>query len=111
MPRFHGTRKADPMHRIVFLAVFLAVCSLSFAQPAQTKATTGPSEFKIGGAVTAPLTVTVEDLKKMPRKTLRVQNAHSKRTEVYEGVALEALLQKPCLPQGEHFPTIAIPTS
>jgi DMSO/TMAO reductase YedYZ molybdopterin-dependent catalytic subunit len=90
------------MHRIALLAVFVALCSFSFAQqPAQMKAASGPSEFKIGGAVTTPLTISVEDLKKMPRKTLRVENAHAKRTEVYEGVPLEALLQKAGVPQGE----------
>ena len=91
------------MRRIASLATLLVVLSsLSFAQqPAPAKATSGPSEFKIGGAVTTPLTVTLEDLKKMPRKTLRVENAHAKKTEVYEGVALEALLQKAGVPQGE----------
>jgi DMSO/TMAO reductase YedYZ molybdopterin-dependent catalytic subunit len=90
------------MHRIALLAVFVALCSFSFAQqPAQMKAASGPSEFKIGGAVTTPLTISVEDLKKMPRKTLRVENAHAKTTEVYEGVPLEALLQKAGVPQGE----------
>ena len=91
------------MRRIAFLTMLLVVLSpLSFAQqPAPAKATTGPSEFKIGGAVTAPLTVTMEDLKNMPRKTLHVENAHAKRTEVYEGVPLEALLQKAGVPQGE----------
>ena len=93
------------MQRIVLLATFLAVLSpLSLAQqPAPAKATTGPSEFKLGGAVTTPLTVTVEDLKKMPRKTLRIENPHAKRTEVYEGVPLEALLQKAGVPQGEQL--------
>jgi len=92
------------MHRIVLLAVFFALGSFSFAQqPAQMKVATGPSEFKIGGAVTTPLTVTMEDLKKMPRKTVRVENAHAKRTEVYEGVPLSALLQKAGVPQGEQI--------
>jgi len=90
------------MHRIALLAVFVALCSFSFAQqPAQRKAASGPSEFRIGGALTTPLTISLEDLKKMPRKTLRVENAHAKRTEVYEGVPLEALLQKAGVPQGE----------
>ena len=90
------------MHRIVLVALFFALGSFSFAQqPAQMKAATGPSELKIGGAVTTPITVTSEDLSKMPRKTLRVENAHAKRTEVYEGVPLEALLQKAGVPQGE----------
>ena len=97
-----GIAKANSMRRIAFLAVFLALGSFSLAQqPAQTKASTGPSEFKIGGAVTTPLTMTLDDLKKMPRKTLRVENAHTKRTEVYEGVPFEALLQKAGVPQGE----------
>jgi DMSO/TMAO reductase YedYZ molybdopterin-dependent catalytic subunit len=100
------------MQRIVFLATLLAVLSpLSLAQqPAPAKATTGPSEFKVGGAVTTPLTVTLEDLKKMPRKTLRVENAHAKRTEVYEGVPLEALLQKAGVPQGEQVRGAAMAT-
>jgi DMSO/TMAO reductase YedYZ molybdopterin-dependent catalytic subunit len=102
MSRFRRIAKADSMHRIVILAVFFALGSFSFAQqPAQMKVATGPSEFKIGGAVTTPLTVTVEELKKMPRKTLHVENAHARRTEVYEGVPLEALLQKAGVPQGE----------
>ena len=61
----------------------------------------GPSELTIGGAVPTPLHVTAEDLKKMPRKTLRVENTHAGRTEVYEGVPLAALLQKAGVPQGE----------
>jgi len=91
------------MYRIaLLLALFAALSPVSMAQQSgQAKAATGPSEFKIGGAVATPLTVTAEDLKKMPRKTVRVENAHAKRTEVYEGVLLEALLQKAGVPQGE----------
>ncbi len=102
------------MRRIVFLATLLAALTpLSLAQqpaPAPEKAATGPSEFKIGGAVTTPLTVTLEDLKKMPRKTLHVENAHAKRTEVYEGVPLEALLQKAGVPLGEQARGAAMTT-
>ena len=100
------------MRRIASLATLLVVLSsLSFAQqPAPAKATSGPSEFKIGGAVTTPLTVTLEDLKKMPRKTLRVENAHAKKMEVYEGVPLEALLQKAGVPQGEQVRGAAMAT-
>jgi DMSO/TMAO reductase YedYZ molybdopterin-dependent catalytic subunit len=99
------------MRRTALLAAFLSLCSLSFAQqPSPEKATTGPSEFKIGGAVTTPLTVTLEDLKKMPRKTLHVENEHAKRTEVYEGVPLEVLLQKAGVPQGEKVRAAAMAT-
>ena len=104
------------MHRIAFLATLLAVflaaiSSPSFAQEmARTKASTGPSEVRIGGAVTTPLTITVEDFKKMPRKTLRIENTRAKKTDVYEGVPLEALLQKAGVPQGEQIRGAAMTT-
>ena len=93
------------MRRICFLQRFLSRCASSRWRSSrrQPKAATGPSDFKIGGAVTTPFAVTVEDLKKMPRKTLRVENAHTKKTEVYEGVPLEDLLQKAGVPQGEQL--------
>jgi DMSO/TMAO reductase YedYZ molybdopterin-dependent catalytic subunit len=100
------------MHRIAFLATLLAALSFpSLAQDmARTKAATGPSEFKIGGAVTTPFVVTAEDLKKMPRKTLRIENTRAKKTDVYEGVPLEALLQKAGVPQGEQLRGAAMTT-
>ena len=90
------------MHRTAGCVSALSPVSMT-QQSAQARAATGPSEFTIGGAVTMPMTVTMEDLKKMPRKTLRVENAHAKRTEVYEGVPLSALLQKAGVPQGEQI--------
>jgi DMSO/TMAO reductase YedYZ molybdopterin-dependent catalytic subunit len=45
----------------------------------------------------------MEDLKKMPRKTLAVANPHENRTEVYAGVAVEDLLKKARVPQGENL--------
>lgn len=104
MPNFHGARKADPVRRIVLFVAFLFAASSSFSQqPAQSKSATGPSEVKIGGAVATPFSVSLEDLKKMPRKTLRVENSHTQKTEVYEGVPLDALLQKAGVPQGEQL--------
>ncbi len=94
------------MHRVALLAALLGLCSVSprcAGYAAQPKATTGPSEIKIGGAVKNPYTVTLQDLKTMPRKTLQVQNPHSQKMEVYEGVPLAALLQKAGVPQGEQI--------
>jgi hypothetical protein len=45
--------------------------------------------------------LTVADLKAMPRKTLAVVNPHDKKTEKYEGVALEEILRKAGVPQGD----------
>jgi DMSO/TMAO reductase YedYZ molybdopterin-dependent catalytic subunit len=111
MLRFREPRKAGAMHRIALLAAFLGLCSFSFAQQSpKTKPTAGPSEIEIGGAVKTPLTVTLQDLKQMPRKTLRVENPHTKKIEVYEGVPLAALLQKAGVPQGEQIRGAALAT-
>jgi len=58
------------------------------------------AELKVSGPVST-LTLTVADLKKMPRKTLTVVNPHDKKTEKYEGVAVEEILRKTGVPQGE----------
>ena len=49
----------------------------------------------------APLVLTIDDLKKMPRKTLVVTNPHDKKQETYEGVPLEEILRRAGVPQGE----------
>jgi DMSO/TMAO reductase YedYZ molybdopterin-dependent catalytic subunit len=46
----------------------------------------------------------------MPRKTLRIENTRAKKTDVYEGVPLEALLQKAGVPQGEQIRGAAMTT-
>jgi DMSO/TMAO reductase YedYZ molybdopterin-dependent catalytic subunit len=91
------------MRRILLLAAILILPGLSpRAQEAKpAKPSSGPADFKISGAVTTPLDLTMPDLKAMPRKTLKVDNAHSKKTEVYEGVLVEDLLAKAGVPQGE----------
>jgi DMSO/TMAO reductase YedYZ molybdopterin-dependent catalytic subunit len=45
--------------------------------------------------------LTVADLKRMPRKTLTIVNPHDKKTEKYEGVALEEILRRAGVPQDE----------
>ena len=79
------------------LARFFAADSPACAQ------TTAPSsaELNVSGTVSTPLTLTVADLKAMPRKTLTVVNPHDKKTEKYEGVAVEEILRKAGVPQGE----------
>jgi DMSO/TMAO reductase YedYZ molybdopterin-dependent catalytic subunit len=81
--------------------LFLLGAAVWAQQAAPPKPSSGPSDFKIGGAVTTPLDLTAADLKAMPRKTLKVDNAHAGKTEVYEGVLVEDLLKKAGVPQGE----------
>jgi DMSO/TMAO reductase YedYZ molybdopterin-dependent catalytic subunit len=93
------------MRRILPAAVFVLMLGFSVwaQQAASPKPSSGPTDFKIAGTVTTPLDLTAADLKTMPRKTLRVDNAHSKKSEVYEGVLVEDLLQKAGVPQGEQL--------
>jgi DMSO/TMAO reductase YedYZ molybdopterin-dependent catalytic subunit len=90
------------LRRMLCVAAILASLGI-FAQRqalAQGAATTGPTELKIGGAVTTPLVVSQADLKGTPRVTIHAVNTHSNKTEVYEGVPLAALLQKAGVPHG-----------
>jgi len=88
-------------HWCLFAAAALAqLFATGSSASAQTAAPSG-AELKVSGAVSTPLTLTVADLKAMPRKTLTVVNPHEKKTEKYEGVALEEILRKAGVPQGD----------
>ncbi|MGA3292597.1 MAG: molybdopterin-dependent oxidoreductase [Candidatus Acidiferrales bacterium] len=92
-------------HRLVIAAfLFSCVGLLATTHPAfAQKAATGPAEIKIGGTLATPLVVSDADLKKMPRTTVHVVNAHNHQAEVYEGVLLETLLHQAGMPQGEQL--------
>jgi DMSO/TMAO reductase YedYZ molybdopterin-dependent catalytic subunit len=95
----------------------LLVAALTFAStaslqmrgqaPASRVAVT-PAQLQVAGDVTTPLTLTVADLKKMPRKTITVMNPHDKKTETYEGVLLEDLLHRAGALQGEQLRGLAL---
>jgi DMSO/TMAO reductase YedYZ molybdopterin-dependent catalytic subunit len=81
----------------VALAQLFATGSSACAQTVAPNA----AELKVSGAVPTPRTLTVADLQAMPRKTLTVVNPHDKKTEKYEGVAVEEILRKAGVPQGD----------
>lgn len=86
------------------LPIFIAALWLSlspFRSLAQTAA--AAAELRITGTVVTPLTLTADDLKKMPRVTLSVMNPHTKKKELYEGVRVEDLLRKAGVPLGEQM--------
>jgi DMSO/TMAO reductase YedYZ molybdopterin-dependent catalytic subunit len=89
------------MKKIVFTAALLFVLNAGLAQ-AQT-ASAARAELKIGGDVVTPLVLTIDDLKKMPRRTLSVVNPHSRKKETYEGVLLEEILRKAGVPSGQQM--------
>ena len=81
----------------------LGVLSLDWSVHAQQAKAEALASLKVDGDVATPLTLTIEDLKKMPRKTLTVANPHDQKTEVYQGVTVEGLLKNAGMPQGEHL--------
>lgn len=92
------------MHRNIraWVPVLFAASVGQLLPPAPTVCgQTTAAELRIGGEVSTPLALTVADLKKMPRKTLSVVNPHDKKTETYEGVLLEELLNRAGVAQGE----------
>ncbi len=101
--------KEETVHRnarawvaILFAAVIGLLLSTAPNLCAQARpATATVAELRIGGEVSTPLVLTVADVKKMPRKTLSVVNAHDHKTETYEGVLLEELLKRAGVAQGE----------
>ena len=92
----------------VLLLVLFGCVTLTPTASAQTAPTT--AELRITGAVATPLTLTVADLKKMPRKTLSVMNPHEKKQEGYEGVLLEEILHRAGVVQGEQLKGSALTT-
>lgn len=92
-----------PMEVVMAVVIWLAGWPFTSVGRAQQLRPMGPSQITIGGRVTMPLTVSAEDLKRMPHTTVRVTNPHSHKEEVYEGVALAALLKEAGVPQGEQI--------
>jgi len=92
----------DRIARIAFLAMPLVMapvlCEQVWAQEPAAAA-----ELRIVGGTSSPLIVTPPDFKKMPRTILKVVNPHNKKTEVYEGVALEELFRRAGVPQGDQL--------
>jgi hypothetical protein len=86
------------------VSIIAALLVASFPSlPVLAQGAAPAAELHISGAVATPLSLTVADLKKMPRKTLTVANPHDKKTETYEGVLVEELLRRAGVPQGEQL--------
>jgi DMSO/TMAO reductase YedYZ molybdopterin-dependent catalytic subunit len=96
-------QRAGVAATVGFVSLLAVVLALSCAAPAgaQSAASTSTVALRIGGSVTSPLALSLADLKSMPRETVNVVNPHSKKAESYQGVALEYLLHKAGVPQGE----------
>jgi DMSO/TMAO reductase YedYZ molybdopterin-dependent catalytic subunit len=92
----------------VLMALILAFGSILHAQSAApakpaTGSAAGSDHLSVGGSVPTPLTLSVDDLRKLPHKTIQVMNAHENKQETYEGVPLADLLKQAGAPQGEQI--------
>jgi DMSO/TMAO reductase YedYZ molybdopterin-dependent catalytic subunit len=95
--------KVKTVARLLLLVSFCVCFQAVAAFPLLSQETSAVPTLKIGGSVSTPLVLSIEDLKKMPRKKLSVVNPHENKTEVYEGVLVEDLLKKAGVPQGENL--------
>jgi DMSO/TMAO reductase YedYZ molybdopterin-dependent catalytic subunit len=92
----------------LLLAVFL---SLSFgASSGFSQSAPATARLLVSGDVEHPLSLSLEDLSKMPRTTLKVTNPHEKKDESFEGVALSELLKQAGVPQGPKLKGAAMAT-
>ena len=83
------------IHRVVLAAI------LTFTQQLGVAAQNNPSAIlRVGGNVATPLSLSLNDLKALPRKTLKVVNQHENKEETYEGVAVQELLRRAGVLQG-----------
>ncbi|HXN65707.1 MAG TPA: molybdopterin-dependent oxidoreductase [Candidatus Acidoferrales bacterium] len=98
-PRGMNPHRRAPRIWARLALLLLPACALAPGLAAQTPA--GSAQITISGDVSSPLTISADDLKKMPRQTLKVMNPHDKKMEAYEGVPLADLLKRAGVPQGE----------
>jgi DMSO/TMAO reductase YedYZ molybdopterin-dependent catalytic subunit len=93
------------------LVFALSAPSIFFGQQA-TPATENDAavvELRVTGSVSTPLALSMADLKKMPRKTLKVVNPHEKKAEVYEGVPIQDLLRRAGVPMLRSLTVVKVP--
>jgi DMSO/TMAO reductase YedYZ molybdopterin-dependent catalytic subunit len=84
-----------------WLLLALLAAGLGSAQEA-------PPSVQVTGAVKQPLTLTADDLAKMPRSTARTTN--NGMETIYEGVRLNEVLKKAGVPQGSELRGKALTT-
>lgn len=82
----------------------VSIIALLVQQP--VPATTAAAQLQVGGEVATPLTLSVNDLKKLPRTRVKVLNPLDHKEEIYEGVAVQELLGRAGVPQKRETPRL-----
>lgn len=84
---------------MLLLTAVMPFAGRNEAHPFQTAA---PQHLKVYGTVTTPLDLSAAELKQFSRKTLKTVNPHSQKEETYEGIAVQELLHRAGVAEGEN---------
>lgn len=87
-----------------------ALLALGVSSGALAQSAPSPAKLVVTGNVEKPLSLSLDDLRQMPRKTLKVMNSHEKKEETYEGVPLTEILKRAGVPQGAQLRGAAMST-
>jgi DMSO/TMAO reductase YedYZ molybdopterin-dependent catalytic subunit len=93
----------------LILLVLLVTATRSPAALGQ--ASTASAQLAFSGDIQKPLSLSLDDLRHSPRKTIKVVNEHQdNQGEVYDGVLLATLLKQAGVPQGSQLRGAAMAT-
>ena len=83
---------------IEFALIFAVICC-----PLALGQTVPSGQLAVTGSVQKPVSLSLDDLRHLPRTTVKVNNEHQDKAEVYEGVSLAMLLKQAGVPQGSQL--------
>jgi DMSO/TMAO reductase YedYZ molybdopterin-dependent catalytic subunit len=95
------------------VALLFASAPHSRAQAPAAVAAAAPASdarLTVNGDIDKPLSLSLADLRDLPRQTVTVKNEHEKKDETYQGVPLAEILKRAGVPQGANLrgPALAI---
>ena len=95
---------------LLFSAPGIAVAQTLAQSSATAAQRASGAALVVTGDVPTPLSLSLDDLRHMPRNPLAVMNSHNGKQETYEGVPLAELWKRAGLPQGEKLRGAAMTT-